>query len=281
VRKISDHSLYLVISEECGSGRSAIDIAKMAIAGGVDIIQMREKNKAGEELAVLGRRLSAACKKSGVLFIVNDDPVLAAGLGADGVHLGQEDMKKYPLTKARSVIGEDKIIGVSTHSFEEFKIANEEDCDYIAFGPVFPTKTKDYFIGTEAVKDVSGIARKPVFFIGGIGLSNIDGLLMKGARNIALIRGITEAEDIAAMTARFKEKLRSKRKARKMRIRINGKEEAVDDISSIAELVSIKNLSCDRIVIEHNSRILPKEEWPGAAIRENDVIEIVSFVGGG
>ncbi|MDD5427908.1 MAG: thiamine phosphate synthase [Candidatus Omnitrophica bacterium] len=204
---IKDRNLYLVLSEECGRGRPATEIAGLAVSGGIDMLQMREKNKSGPELKKLGRELFKICSKSGVKFIVNDDPVLAKELKADGVHLGQEDLKKYSLEAARSLIGPDKIIGVSTHSLEQFNAANDSDADYIAFGPIFPTKTKDYFIGTENIGAVLMGAKKPVVFIGGIKLANIDGILQKGARNIALIRAITEADDIAAAAANFKSRL--------------------------------------------------------------------------
>ncbi|MDP3804085.1 MAG: thiamine phosphate synthase [Candidatus Omnitrophota bacterium] len=205
--KIKDHSLYLIISEEFGKERSALEIAKLAIAGGVDIIQMREKNKPANELLKLGRDLSGLCAKSNVIFMINDNPSIAKKAGADGVHLGQEDMSIYPIAMARSIMGEDKIIGISTHSLSQFEKAGEEDVDYIAFGPVFPTKTKDYFIGIRDVKKVLGNAKKPVFFIGGINLINIDELLGMGAENIALIRGITETDEIVSKTRQFKNRI--------------------------------------------------------------------------
>jgi len=286
--KIKDHSIYLVITEECCRGRKAIDIAEAAIAGGVDMIQMREKGKPQGELLGLGKQLAALCKEKSVIFIVNDNPVLAKEVNADGVHLGQEDLKQCPINKAREIIGSNKIIGISTHSVKEFETANGEDVDYIAFGPVFPTKTKDYFLGTNDMPKVLEIARKPVFFIGGINLSNMGELLALGATNIALIRGITEAEDMAGVAGMFKERLlrpfgarNDGGEERKMKIKINGKDESVERSVNISELISKKGLSCDKIVVEHNLRIVYKEEWAGIALQENDNIEIVSFVGGG
>ncbi len=203
MRKIRDYSLYLVISEEYAYGKSALEIAEAAITGGVDIIQMREKNKPRQKLVELGAGLSRLCKDKGVIFIVNDDPIIAKEAGADGVHLGQGDRERYPIDKVRKMLGKDRIIGLSTHSIGQFERANIEDVDYIAFGPIFPTKTKDYCIGLDGVKKVLEISTKPIFFIGGIDLSNIDGLLEEGARNIALIRGITEAADITSAAREF------------------------------------------------------------------------------
>ncbi len=213
--KIEDYSLYLVISEEYGLGRSALEIARFAISGGVDIIQMREKNKAKNELMKLGAGFLKLCKEKRVMFIVNDDPLIAKKCGADGVHLGQEDMLEYSIAETRNIIGCGKIIGVSTHSLPELIKANEEkNIDYIAYGPIFPTKTKNYFLGDSDIKEAVRIARKPVVFIGGINLSNLDAILKKGAKNIAVIRDILQSEDITARTAGFKEKLIKEKESR-------------------------------------------------------------------
>jgi len=207
MQKIKDYSLYLVISEEYGLGRSAVEIAELAISGGADIIQMREKNKDRDELVKLACELSSLCKKKRVIFIMNDDPLIARESNASGVHLGQEDMLKYSLTETRNIIGNGKIIGVSTHSLAELEKANECDVDYIAYGPIFPTETKRYFLGTKDIKEALKIAKKPVVFIGGINLSNLDEVLKQGAKNIAVIRGIIQAEDIMIMARNFKDRL--------------------------------------------------------------------------
>lgn len=212
---IKDYSLYLVITEKYGKGRSAIEIAESAIKGGVDIIQMREKDRPSKELVALGKKLSGLCKSSGAIFIVNDDPMLAREVGADGVHLGQEDAKFFTADAARRILGQEKVIGISTHSVAQFKEANEKEFDYIAFGPIFKTKTKDYFLGVNDIAEIAAIARKPVFFIGGINLLNIDEVLSKGAKNIALIRGISEAENISSRTRKFKNKLKEQKEKAK------------------------------------------------------------------
>jgi thiamine-phosphate pyrophosphorylase len=204
-RNIKDGSLYLVISQECCKGRSALDVARRAIAGGIDIIQMREKGKSREELVGLGKQLSELCFKNRVIFIVNDDPTLAVDVGADGVHMGQEDLGACPIDRARSIVGRGRIIGVSTHSLSQFKEAESGNPDYIAYGPVFRTKTKDYFVGTSEVAEISGYAAKPVFFIGGINLSNVESLMGMGAKNIAMMRSITESDEIENTVRRFKE----------------------------------------------------------------------------
>ena len=212
--KINDYSLYLVISEEYGLSRSAVEIASLAISGGVDIIQMREKSKDRDKLVKLACELSSLCEKKRVIFIVNDDPLIARESNASGVHLGQEDMLKYSLTETRNIIGNGKIIGVSTHSLAELERANEDDVDYMAYGPIFPTKAKKYFLGTKDIKKALKIAKKPVVFIGGINLSNLDEILKEGAKNIAVIRGIIQAEDIIGRAMNFKNRLIREKESR-------------------------------------------------------------------
>ena len=193
---IKDYTLYLVLSAEYANGRSVLDIAEQALDAGIDMLQMREKALSEENLLALGEKLSCLCRKKSVPFIVNDNPCIAKKLDADGVHLGQEDIKKYTLNNTRDMLGRDKIIGVSTHSLTEFKNANTQALDYIAFGPIFPTKTKDYNIGTDDIEEVLKISNKPVIFIGGINILNIGTLFKKGVKNIAVIRAITESDNV-------------------------------------------------------------------------------------
>ncbi|MFQ5952442.1 MAG: thiamine phosphate synthase [Candidatus Omnitrophota bacterium] len=281
MRKIKDYSLYLVASQKYGLGRNVLEIAREAISGGIDVLQMREKHASREELVRLGKELASLCAEYGVIFIINDDPFLAKEVNADGVHLGQEDIKKFPVERAREILGVDKIVGISTHSAKQFKEANEGNFDYVAFGPVFSTETKDYSIGTENVQEVMKIARKPVVFIGGINLGNIDIVLKDGAKNIAAIRGIVQADDIASRVKEFKKKIDACRKRRKLTVRINGKKEKINEESTLIELIERRGLNPDRVIIEHNMEIIPKEKWPKVFINGEDTIEIISFMGGG
>jgi len=205
---LGNGNLYVVITQEYGLGRTVLEIARLAITAGADIIQMREKNMPPQELFALALNMCALCKDKGRLFIVNDDPFLAKEVDAHGVHLGQSDILKYGLGFVRRMLGRDKIIGVSTHSLVEALEFSKKDVDYIAYGPVYPTKTKNYYIGTRGIKEVLNSISKPVFFIGGITFSNMDELLALGARNIALIRGILQAGDITEAVMAFKEKMR-------------------------------------------------------------------------
>jgi len=213
-RDLKDRSLYLVLTEEYGAGRSLVQIAEEAIAGGIDILQMREKCKSREELLQLGSALGMLCRKNGVTFIVNDDPLLAAELDADGVHLGQEDLQRFPVDTVRQIIGRDRILGLSTHSVEQFQRADDLDADYLAFGPIFPTRTKDYSIGTGAIREVLRLASKPVVFIGGVNTANLGVLLNEGATFVALIRDIMQADDVASRARWYKDQLRKAKGAR-------------------------------------------------------------------
>ncbi len=281
-KKLNDRNLYLVTGQECSLGRATIEVVKAAILGGVDIVQMREKTFSAAELKELGVKLSKICSGAGVKFIVNDDPYLAKEVGADGVHLGQEDLKKFPIDTVRRILGPDGIIGVSTHSLQEAEIGMTSDADYIAFGPVFPTKTKDYFVGISDVPGVLGLGNKPVVMIGGINGDNIDQLLSLGAGNIAMIRHITEASDIEKEVRRMKEKIFSSGSSGTgVNIRINGVVQAIGKEMSIFELVESRGLRPERVVIEHNDKIVLKDMWSEVSLRGGDNVEIVSFVGGG
>jgi len=202
------NNLYLVLSSEYNKNIDILEIASQAIDGGVDIIQMREKYMSDQARLELGFKLCELCRQNNVLFIVNDDPYLAKQVNADGVHLGQTDLEQYPISKVRQIIGQDKIIGISTHSLEQFKAGLNQCCDYLAYGPIFETKTKDYHIGINQIEEVLKIADLPVIFIGGINMDNLDIVLRKGGQNIALIRAIMQAENITQIVQQFKRKIK-------------------------------------------------------------------------
>lgn len=205
---LKEFSFYFVTGGESPEERTIAETAARAIEGGADIVQLREKNMGRGELVGKGGELSRLCRAKNVTFIVNDDPYLASEISADGVHLGQEDILKYPVKKAREILGDEKIIGLSTHSLEQVEEANRLDVDYIGFGPVFPTRAKNYHLGTGNVLKVLEISEKPVFFIGGINLSNAGSLLEMGAKNIAAIRAVAGARDIEGRVREFKAMLK-------------------------------------------------------------------------
>jgi len=179
-------------------------MARDAIDGGISWLQLRDKERKRRDLLPLGRALRRLCTEGGVTLIVNDDPLLAHRIGADGVHLGQEDLCRHPINETRRLLGRKRIIGLSTHALKEAQAAMKMDVDYIAFGPIFPTPTKPYHLGTDEVQEVLSLATKPVVLIGGINPDNIAPLIALGGRYFAMIRGILEAEDIRERVRLFR-----------------------------------------------------------------------------
>lgn len=176
------------------------------IQGGVDLIQLREKDASKREKLELGIRLRSITQKMGVLFIVNDDLDLALILDADGVHLGQEDI---PIAHARPLM-KDKIIGVSTHNPSQAVEAVMSGADYIGFGPIFATSSKqdtEPVVGLPQLSHVLKNCPIPCVAIGGIGLSNIHSVRAAGCRQAAVISDILLAPDIESRCRRLREKL--------------------------------------------------------------------------
>lgn len=180
-----------------------------ALRGGVDIVQLRMKAAGDEEILAAGRRFKQVCARHDALLIVNDRPELAAAIDADGVHLGQDDM---PVAKARAMVGEERLIGLSTHSPEQIEAAvaagepgaaaaSSAAVDYIGVGPVneTPTKPGRPAVGLELVRYAARHARMPFFAIGGISPANVEEVRDAGARRIAVVRALTEAADPAAV----------------------------------------------------------------------------------
>lgn len=166
------------------------------LAAGVGIVQLREKEAEAGDLLRWGRAFRAAAARHGALFIVNDRPDVALALGADGVHLGQNDL---PPETARRILGPEAIIGVSTHRPQEWDVAPAE-ADYLTAGPVWETPTKEGrpAAGLGHVRHAAAHADRPWFAIGGIDAGNVREVVGAGATRVAVVRAVTEAEDPAA-----------------------------------------------------------------------------------
>jgi thiamine-phosphate pyrophosphorylase len=165
-----------------------------ALRGGVDIVQLRMKDANDEAILATGRRFAAACAEGGALFILNDRPDLVAAVGADGVHVGQNDVA---VAQARAAVGPDRIVGLSTHSPDQIDRAAAEGLDYIGVGPVHATPTKPGrpAVGLELVRYAAQHAPMPFFAIGGLDRSNAAAVRAEGATRIAVVRALTEASD--------------------------------------------------------------------------------------
>jgi thiamine-phosphate pyrophosphorylase len=183
--------LYLVCDARPG-GRALLEVLAAALAGGVEVVQLREKHMNDEALVALAREAVALCTQEGALLIVNDRPRVALAASADGVHVGQEDM---PVSEVRGLVGEDMLIGVSTHAPAEVDAAGQ--ADYLGVGPVYATPTKPgrQAVGLELVHYAARHAPRPCFAIGGIDIENVGAVLAAGATRVAVVRAIAEAPD--------------------------------------------------------------------------------------
>jgi thiamine-phosphate pyrophosphorylase len=164
------------------------------IAGGVDVVQLRDKELGARSLLERARVAVAACREHGVPFVLNDRPDLALEVGADGVHVGQDDA---PVSLARRILGPGAIVGLSTHSADDLAGAASEDVSYISAGPVEATPTKPGREGTgiDYVSLASAQSSVPVFVTGGVTPERIPALAARGVRRFVVVRYLTQAPD--------------------------------------------------------------------------------------
>ncbi len=202
--------LYLVCDSRPG-GRELAHVLRAAIVGGVEVVQLRDKRLGAEELTAVAREAAAICAELGALFVVNDHPAIALEVGADGVHVGQDDM---PVERVRGLVGAEMLVGLSTHTPAEVTAAcgrqpsggalgadengdNPTRMDYIGVGPVHSTPTKPGrpATGLELVRHAAADATVPFFAIGGIHAGNTAAVLAAGAQRVAVVRAVAEAPD--------------------------------------------------------------------------------------
>lgn len=183
--------LYLV-TDARPSGGDFEGLLRSALQGGVNVVQLRDKDAAHNEIVRAARVFRRLCDAYDALLIVNDAPELAMACGADGVHIGQDDVS---IEQARSVVGDELLIGVSTHS--PAQVDAVAGADYFAVGPVYATPTKpDYEpVGLELVRYAAQHATVPFFAIGGIDAANVVEVAAAGAQRVAVVRAIRDADD--------------------------------------------------------------------------------------
>jgi thiamine-phosphate pyrophosphorylase len=184
----------------CGARPGDADpeaLLRSALGGGVDIVQLREKELGRAEIERSASTYRRVCEIYSSLFIVNDDPDLAHVCDADGVHVGQDDTSAE---QAREILGPDAIIGLSTHSEEQIAAAAERPVDYISVGPIWetPTKAGRPAVGLELIAHAAAHAAHPFVAIGGIDPSNAEQVVQAGARRICAVRAIRDATDPGA-----------------------------------------------------------------------------------
>lgn len=195
--------LYAVTDRSWLGTESLYSQVKKAIDGGITFVQLREKELAQEAFYKEALEIQALCREKNILFVINDNVALAKKIDADGVHVGQEDMEAGDV---RSLLGPDKIIGVSAHSVEEALLAEKRGADYLGVGAAFSTNSKKDVscISHETIRDICQAVQIPVIAIGGINETNIEELKGTGICGVAVISAIFAKKDItgAARTLR-------------------------------------------------------------------------------
>jgi thiamine-phosphate pyrophosphorylase len=203
--ELRDYRLYVITCRDGASGRGHLDVAAAALEGGARAVQLRDKEMPARELLELALRIKEmiAERAPGTLLIVNDRVDVARAAGADGVHLGQEDL---PYRAAREILGPGALIGVSATCLAEAREAEAAGADYLGVGPVFPTPSKPDAapaMGLEGLAKIRAAVRTPIVAIGGIGEDEVEAVLGAGADGIAVISAVTGASDMAEAVRRL------------------------------------------------------------------------------
>lgn len=189
---MKDFGFYLVITNPVVGYAKC---AEAAVRAGVKIIQLRMKHATREDILREGREMRRVTEGTGTLFIVNDDPAIAAEVGADGVHVGQDDMSPSEVRTRFPML---KVVGLSTHNIDQVKASVSQPIDYIGVGPVYATPTKDIpdpTLGLDAMARMIAAAAHPAVAIGGIDATRLKDVIAAGARNYAVVRAVCQSQD--------------------------------------------------------------------------------------
>jgi thiamine-phosphate pyrophosphorylase len=187
--------IYLILDPAVAGGRSLEEIARQALRQGIRTFQLRVKTSETGVLYELASTLAPVIQAAGGMFIINDRCDVALAVGADGVHLGQEDL---PVAEARALLGPQGIIGISTHTLAQALEAEAQGADYLGFGPIFPTSTKSHpepVVGIERLREVRARVRLPIVAIGGINAGNIRMVADAGSAAPAVLSAVIAAPD--------------------------------------------------------------------------------------
>lgn len=212
---IKNWHLYVITDEQLSKGRSHAEIARSAIEGGADVIQLRDKIASSRKLYEDALAIRKITQESNVIFIVNDRLDIALAVDADGVHVGQKDM---PALVARQLIGNNKILGISAETLEQAAQAEKDGADYLGVGPIFEARsTKPDAcepMGLFLLRQVRQKCQVPIIAIGGINHNNAKEVIQAGADGIAVISAIVAADDVSAASRELKALVRNERKKR-------------------------------------------------------------------
>lgn len=199
-RRLATSLLYVLV-DGCDSASQFAKLLQQLIDVQVDIIQLREKRMSDREILARAKVLTSLTSETKTLSIINDRPDIALLCGADGVHIGQDEL---PPNEVRGLVGPERLVGLSTHSLEQARAALELPIDYIGVGPTFPSRTKHFerFPGIKLLQDVAASEfALPAFAIGGIDLENIHRVLDSGMRRVAIQSAISQAGNRSAAVA--------------------------------------------------------------------------------
>lgn len=211
LRRDADYGVYLVTDRALCRGRALIDVVTAAVAGGVTVVQLREKHVDTREFVELARALKALLAPRGVPLLINDRVDVALACGADGVHVGQGDM--HP-ADVRALLGSDALVGLSVETMEQVREAEAQDVDYLGVSPVFATPTKT---DTAPPWGLDGLARlraatgRTLVAIGGIGVANAAEVLRAGADGLAVVSALCAADDPERVAADLRDAVRGVR----------------------------------------------------------------------
>ena len=191
-------NLYLVTDRKLTRGRDLCALVEQALDGGVQAIQLREKDLDGRELLKLAEKISALCRRYHAQLFINDRIDVALAVDAAGVQLGRTSL---PIETARALLGAEKLIGFSSHGVDEATVAQQSGADFLLFGPVFFTPSKAPFGAPQGVAPLKKVVEKsaiPVYAIGGIQATNLSAVMHTGIRGIALISAVISADNPTA-----------------------------------------------------------------------------------
>lgn len=193
------YPLYFVTDHNLNAGRPKLEIIASALAGGVKLIQYRDKELGDVEFEAEARLALELCRRHGATLLINDRAHIVRNIGADGVHLGQGDMSP---AQARQMLGPEAIIGLSTHDEQEVRAAQDLPLDYINIGPIFPTGTKEHAkaLGLQEVLRLSRLSHLPWTTMGGIKPNHLAGLFVSGIKTASMVTAISLAESVEQCT---------------------------------------------------------------------------------
>ena len=209
MRALSDCHLYGIVDLGYVKPEAVVSMTRALVEGGVDILQLRAKNLAPQEVEGLARQMHPITRDGGVPLVINDHPNVAAAVGSEGVHVGQDD---GVIAAARSIVGPSCFVGRSTHSLAQARAAMAEGADYIGFGPLYATGTKPDYppIGLDDIAEVHRVATAPVFCIGGVNLQTLPAVVAAGAKRVVIVSALLLAADIGAYIRSVREALEPK-----------------------------------------------------------------------